>query len=202
MGAESLTRCPWCGEDPLYREYHDREWGAPLHDDHRLFEMLLLESFQAGLSWLTILRKRENFRAAFDGFDPVKVAAYGPDKIAVLMNDASIVRNRAKIKAVIKNAQVFLALQKEFGSFDRYLWAFVDHQPVQHAFRELSQIPAEDATARALSKDLKKRGMGFVGPTTMYAHMQSVGMVNDHLTGCFRHRELGGGKGKAKAGRG
>jgi len=195
---DSLVRCPWCGEDPLYCDYHDREWGVPLHDDRRLFEMLLLESFQAGLSWLTILRKRENFRAAFDGFDPVKVAAYGDGKIEDLMTDAGIVRNRAKIKAVINNALVFLELQKELGSFDRYLWGFVDHQPVQHAYRELSQIPAEDETSRAMSKDLKKRGMGFVGPTTMYAMMQSVGMVNDHLTGCFRHGQLTGGQAAAK----
>ncbi|MCF8041768.1 MAG: DNA-3-methyladenine glycosylase I [Desulfarculaceae bacterium] len=198
MGQASVARCPWCGEDPLYRDYHDREWGVPLHDDRRLFEMLLLESFQAGLSWLTILRKRENFRAAFDGFDPVKVAAYGDGKIEALMSDAGIVRNRAKIKAVINNAGVFLELQKEFGSFERYLWAFVGHHPVQHAYSELAQIPAEDETSRAMSKDLKKRGMGFVGPTTMYALMQSVGMVNDHLTGCFRYGQLTGGHATAK----
>lgn len=195
-----MVRCPWCGEDPLYREYHDREWGAPLHDDLRLFEMLLLESFQAGLSWLTILKKRENFRALFDGFDPIKVAAYGPAKIEALMAEAGIIRNRRKIEAAIKNARVFLALQHEFGSFDRYLWAFVDHRPVQHTYTTLSQIPAEDEISRTLSKDLKKRGMAFVGPTTMYAHMQSVGMVNDHLTGCFRHGQLQGGGTKAAKG--
>ncbi|MBU4564686.1 MAG: DNA-3-methyladenine glycosylase I [Desulfarculus sp.] len=198
MGQVFPVRCPWCGDDPLYQDYHDREWGVPLHDDRRLFEMLLLESFQAGLSWLTILRKRENFRAAFDGFDPAKVAAYGSGKIDALMSDAGIVRNRAKIKAVINNAGVFLDLQKEFGFFDRYLWSFVDHQPVQHAYIELAQIPAEDETSRAVSKDLKKRGMGFVGPTTMYALMQSVGMVNDHLTGCFRYGQLTGGQAAAK----
>ena len=198
MGQAAVARCPWCGEDPLYCDYHDHEWGVPLHDDRRLFEMLLLESFQAGLSWLTILRKRENFRAAFDGFDPVKVAAYGADKIEALMSDAGIIRNRRKIETAIKNAQVFLALQTEFGSFDHYFWKFVDHQPVWHAYRELSQIPTEDETSRNLSKDLKKRGMGFVGPTTVYAYMQSVGMVNDHLTGCFRHGQLIGGQAAAK----
>lgn len=185
-----MVRCPWCGADQLYREYHDREWGVPLHDDRRLFEMLLLESFQAGLSWLTILKKRENFRVAFDGFEPARVAAYGPDKIEALMHDVGIIRNRRKIEAAIKNARVFLALQKEFGSFDRYLWFFVDHQPVQHAYSELGEIPAQSDTSRAISRDMKKRGMGFVGPTTVYAYMQSVGMVNDHLTGCFRHGEV------------
>ncbi|MBU1275050.1 MAG: DNA-3-methyladenine glycosylase I [Proteobacteria bacterium] len=194
MDGASPARCPWCGGDELYRDYHDREWGVPLHDDQRLFEMLLLEGFQAGLSWLTILKKRENFRAAFDGFDPAKVAAYGSDKAEALMADQGIVRNRQKIEAAIKNAQVFLALQREFGSFDRYLWSYVNHQPVRHAYQDPVQVPAESETSQTLSKDLKKRGMGFVGPTTVYAYMQSVGMVNDHLTGCFRHGQLQGGK--------
>ena len=198
MGQAAVARCPWCGDDPLYRDYHDHEWGVPLHDDRRLFEMLLLEGFQAGLSWLTILKKRENFRAAFDGFDPVKVAAYGDGKIEALMADAGIVRNRAKIQAAVKNAKVFLALQKEFGSFDHYMWGWVDFQPVRHDYRELREIPAQDETSRALSKDLKKRGMAFVGPATVYAHMQSVGMVNDHLTGCFRHGQLTGGRAAAE----
>ncbi|MCB2194127.1 MAG: DNA-3-methyladenine glycosylase I [Deltaproteobacteria bacterium] len=189
-----MIRCPWCGEDPLYRDYHDREWGVPLHDDRRLFEMLLLESFQAGLSWLTILKKRENFRAAFDGFDPEKVAAYGTEKIEALMSDAGIIRNRRKIEAAVKNAKVYLELQKEFGSFDRYLWGWMNHQPRQHAFGDLSEIPAQDEISRAISKDLKKRGMAFVGPVTVYAHMQSVGMVNDHITECFRHGQLANGQ--------
>jgi DNA-3-methyladenine glycosylase I len=200
VAPDQPTRCPWCGDDPLYREYHDREWGAHLHDDQRLFEMLLLEGFIAGLSWLTILKKRENFRAAFDGFDPRKVAAYGPDKVAALMDDAGIIRNRRKIEAAIKNAQVVLDLQKEFGSFDRYLWGWVEGRPVQHACDELKDVPTQDETARALSKDLKKRGMGFVGPVTIYSYMQAVGLINDHLTGCYRYRELGGGRSRAAKG--
>jgi DNA-3-methyladenine glycosylase I len=185
-----VPRCPWAGDDPLYQDYHDREWGAPLHDERRHFEMLVLEGFQAGLSWLTILRKRENFRAAFDQFDPKKVAAYGPKKIETLMADAGIVRNRRKIEAAVKNARAFLAIQKEFGSFDRYLWSFVDHKPVQNSFRSIGEIPAESETSRAISLDLKKRGMSFVGPTIIYAHMQAIGMVNDHLVNCPRHAAL------------
>ena len=185
-----MTRCPWAQGDPLYQDYHDLEWGTPLHDEGRHFEMLILEGFQAGLSWLTILKKRENFRTAFDGFDPVKVAAYGPEKIAALMNDAGIVRNRRKIEAAIKNARVFLELQDEFGSFDHYIWAFVEHRQVQHSFREPSEVPAQDETSQRISRELKKRGMNFVGPTIIYAHMQAIGMVNDHLVSCFRHAEL------------
>jgi len=185
-----MPRCPWAGDDPLHQAYHDQEWGVPLHDERRHFEMLILEGFQAGLSWLTILKKRENFRAAFDNFDPNKVAAYGPDKIAALMNDAGIVRNRRKIEAAIKNARAFLAIQEEFGSFDEYIWSFVDHRPMQNSFRKPSQVPAETETSRAISRELKKRGMSFVGPTIIYAHMQAIGMVNDHLVSCPRHGEI------------
>ncbi|RJX33840.1 MAG: DNA-3-methyladenine glycosylase I [Desulfarculus sp.] len=185
-----MARCPWGEGDELYREYHDREWGVPVHDDRRHFEMLVLEGFQAGLSWLTVLKKRESFRAAFDNFAPAKVAAYGPAKIKALLADQDIVRNRRKIEAAVKNAKVFLAIQKEFGSFDHYIWAFVDHKPVQNSFRKLSEIPAQSEVSRAISKDLKKRGMNFVGPTIIYAHMQAIGMVNDHLVNCPRHREL------------
>ncbi|MCB2228940.1 MAG: DNA-3-methyladenine glycosylase I [Desulfarculaceae bacterium] len=185
-----MPRCPWAGDDPLYQDYHDHEWGVPLHHEQRHFEMLILEGFQAGLSWLTILKKRENFRAAFDGFDPNKVAAYGPEKIEALMQDAGIVRNRKKIEAAKANAKVFLAIQKEFDSFDHYIWSFVEHKPVQHAYKKLSDVPASDETSKAISKDLKRRGMNFVGPTIIYAHMQAIGMVNDHLVSCPRHGEL------------
>ncbi len=185
-----MPRCPWAGDDPLYQEYHDTEWGVPLHDERRHFEMLILEGFQAGLSWLTILKKRENFRAAFDNFDPVKVAAYGVDKVEALMNDAGIVRNRRKIEAAIKNARAFLAIQEGFGTFDEYIWSLVDHQPVQNSFSKASQVPAESETSRAISRELKKRGMSFVGPVIIYAHMQAIGMVNDHLVSCPRHGEI------------
>ncbi|MEW5911046.1 MAG: DNA-3-methyladenine glycosylase I [Thermodesulfobacteriota bacterium] len=193
-----MARCPWGEGDPLYQAYHDHEWGVPVHDDQRHFEMLVLEGFQAGLSWLIILRKRESFRAAFDNFAPAKVAAYGPAKIKALMADQDIVRNRRKIEAAVQNAKVFLAIQKEFGSFDHYIWGFVDHKPVQNSFRKLSEIPAQSEVSQAISKDLKKRGMNFVGPTIIYAHMQAIGMVNDHLLSCFRRKELGGAAGRGQ----
>lgn len=185
-------RCAWGTSDPLYMEYHDREWGVPIHDDDKLFEFLILEGMQAGLSWITILRKRENFRAAFDQFDAVKVASYGPEKIEALMADAGIIRNRAKLNAAVTNAQAFLRVQQEFGSFDTYMWQFVGGKPIQNRWTSLSELPAETAESRAMSKDLLKRGFKFVGPTIVYAHMQACGMVNDHLTTCFRHAELGG----------
>lgn len=185
-------RCAWGTSDPLYMEYHDREWGVPVHDDDKLFEFLILEGMQAGLSWITILRKRENFRAAFDQFDAVKVASYGPEKIEALMADAGIIRNRAKLNAAVTNAQAFLRVQQEFGSFDTYMWQFVGGKPIQNRWTSLSELPAETAESRAMSKDLLKRGFKFVGPTIVYAHMQACGMVNDHLTTCFRHAELGG----------
>jgi len=186
----ALTRCGWHGTDPLYVQYHDEEWGLPLHDEHRLFEMLILEGAQAGLSWITVLRKREAYRAAFDNFDPRKVAQYDAKKVAELLSNPGIIRNRAKVAAAIGNAQAFLAVQEEFGSFDSYIWQFVDGRPIQNQWETLRQIPAETAESHAMSKDLKKRGFRFVGPTICYAHMQATGMVNDHLVGCFRYRQV------------
>jgi len=183
------TRCAWAGDDPLYVRYHDREWGVPLHDDRRLFEFLVLEGAQAGLSWITILKKRENYRKAFDGFDPKKVAAFGENKIAALLADAGIVRNRLKISAAVRNALTFLEIQGEFGSFDAYLWRYVDGRPKQNRWKVLTEVPAETGESRALSKDLIRRGCSFVGPTICYAFMQAVGMVNDHLVSCFRYEE-------------
>lgn len=185
-----LARCPWSGTDPLYIAYHDSEWGVPVHDDRIHFEFLILEGAQAGLSWSTILKKREHYRRAFDGFDPARVAQYDEAMAAALMEDAGIVRNRLKIRAAIQNARCFLRIQAEFGSFDRYVWPYVGGRPIVNKWQSLSQIPAETAEARALSKDLKKRGFSFVGPTIMYAYMQAVGLVNDHLTTCFRFHEL------------
>ena len=185
-----IQRCLWCGDDPLYVAYHDQEWGVPLHDEQALFEFLILEGAQAGLSWISILRKRENYRAAFDGFDPARIARYDQRKVARLLNDAGIVRNRLKIAATIQNAKQFLALQDRFGSFDSYLWRFVDGQPVQNAWRSQDQLPAQTPLSSKLSKDLGQLGFKFVGPTICYSLMQAVGLVNDHLISCFRHREL------------
>jgi DNA-3-methyladenine glycosylase I len=184
------TRCAWAGDDPLYVRYHDREWGVPLHEDRRLFEFLVLEGAQAGLSWITILKKRENYRRAFEGFDHAKVAAFGDDKIAALLADPGIVRNRLKVTAAVRNARAFLDIQQEFGSFDAYLWRFVAGQPKQNRWKALTQIPAATRESRALSNDLIRRGCAFVGPTICYAFMQAVGMVNDHLVTCFRHNEI------------
>lgn len=183
-------RCQWSLGDPLYVAYHDEEWGVPLHDEHRLFEFLTLEGAQAGLSWLTILRKRENYRAAFDQFDPAIVARYDDEKFAALMANAGIVRNRLKIASTIQNAQAFLRVQAEFGSFDHYIWGFVNGQPIINHWQSLSEVPPETEISRAMSKDLLKRGFRFVGPTICYAFMQACGMVNDHTTDCFRHAEL------------
>lgn len=183
-------RCEWSGSDPLYVHYHDTEWGVPLHDDRALFEFLVLEGAQAGLSWLVILRKRKNYRKAFSGFDPVKVARYGDKQFTRLMNDAGIVRNRLKIQATIQNARAFLKVQDEFGSFDQYIWGFVNGKPIVNAWQSLKEIPAKTPLSETISKDLLKRGFRFVGPTIVYAHMQATGMVNDHLTHCFRYREL------------
>jgi DNA-3-methyladenine glycosylase I len=180
-------RCPWPGTDPLYIRYHDLEWGVPLHDDRRLFESLILDGAQAGLSWLTILKKRDNYRQAFDGFDPEIVAAYGPDKIESLMGDAGIVRNRRKIESAVINARACLRLCEAFGSLDAYLWRFVSGRPIQNAWKTMTEVPVTSPEAVAMSRDLKKRGFSFVGPTICYAFMQAAGMVNDHLTGCFRH---------------
>lgn len=186
------VRCGWHGADPLYIQYHDEEWGVPLHDERRLFEMLILEGAQAGLSWITVLRKREAYRKAFDNFDPRKVARYDAKKIAKLLADPGIIRNRAKVNAAVGNAQAFLAVQDEFGSFDTYIWQFVGGAPIQNKRKTLRDIPAETAESQAMSKDLKKRGFRFVGPTICYAHMQATGMVNDHLVGCFRYKQVSG----------
>jgi DNA-3-methyladenine glycosylase I len=185
-----LSRCGWHGDDPLYIDYHDTEWGLPTHDDARLFEMLLLEGAQAGLSWITILRKRESYRAAFDNFDPHKITTYGDAKIAELLANPGIIRNKLKVAAFISNAQRFLEVQAEFGTFSQYLWAFVDGQPMTNQFKTLREVPPETDISRAMSKDLKARGFKFVGPTICYAYMQSVGLVNDHLITCFRHAEV------------
>ncbi len=183
-------RCAWPGTDPLYLHYHDVEWGVPLHEDRRLFESLVLDGAQAGLSWLTILRKRDNYRRAFDGFDPRIVAAYGPAKIAALMADAGIVRNRLKIASAVANARACLRVCEAFGSLDAYLWRFVDGRPIQNAWRTPDQVPATSPEAATMSRDLKQRGFSFVGPTICYALMQAAGMVNDHLVGCFRHPQV------------
>jgi DNA-3-methyladenine glycosylase I len=183
-------RC-WSGVDDLMGAYHDTEWGVPLHDDDRLFEQLSLQGFQAGLSWKTVLRKREAFQRAFDGFDVARVAAYGKAKVHRLLKNANIIRNRAKIEATISNAKAFLVVAEEFGSFDAYIWGFVDGRPVQTNLRSFKEMPAETDLSRRIGKDLKARGFRFVGPTIVYAFMQAVGMVNDHLVGCPRHVALG-----------
>ena len=193
IGGVGMTkRCSWCGDDPLYVKYHDEEWGVPVWDDQKLFEFLILEGAQAGLSWLTILRKRENYRAAYDGFDPLKVAGYGEDKIKDLLANKGIIRNRRKIEGSIKNARCFMKIQEEFGSFAEYIWRFVDGKPRQNKRRSLREIPPQSPESEQLSKDLVKRGFKFAGPTIMYAHMQATGMVNDHVVDCFRYQELGG----------
>lgn len=188
-----LSRCPWCLSDPLYIAYHDREWGRPVHDDRKLFEMLILEGAQAGLSWITILRKRENYRKAFDGFDARKMSRYTGTKTRSLLKNSGIVRNRLKIESAVSNAKAFLNIQKEFGSFDDYIWKFVGGKPIVNRPRSMKQIPATTAASDAMSKDLKKRGFRFVGSTICYAFMQATGMVDDHLQKCFirarRHGE-------------
>lgn len=184
------TRCAWAGDDPLYVRYHDTEWGVPLHDDRHLFEFLVLEAAQAGLSWITILRKRENYRQAFDGFDPRRIAGYGNRTIEDLLANSGIVRNRRKIESAVRNARAYLDVQAEFGSFDAYLWGLVEGKPKINRWRSLSRVPAETKESRALAKDLLRRGFTFVGPTICYAFMQAVGMVNDHLVNCFRHAEI------------
>jgi len=186
-----LTRCTWVNiNDPLYIAYHDFEWGVPVHDDRLLFEYLILEGMQAGLSWSTILRKRENFRLAFDNFEPGIIAAYGDDKIEELMNNAGIIRNHRKILASIGNAQAFLAIQAEFGTFDAYIWQFIGGKPITNRWETISEIPAHTEDSDRLSKDLLLRGFKFVGSTIIYAHMQATGMVNDHTIDCFRHSEI------------
>jgi DNA-3-methyladenine glycosylase I len=190
---EAVRRCAWACRSAEERVYHDEEWGVPLHNDLKLFEFLVLEGAQAGLSWLTILKRRAHYRAAFDGFVPEIVAGYGEAKLAALLQDPGIIRNRLKIQAAVTNARAFLAVQAAFGSFDAYLWRFVDGKPIQNAWADYRFAPAQTRESQALSKDLGRRGFKFVGPTICYAHMQAVGMVNDHSTDCFRWRALGGG---------
>ena len=183
-------RCGWAKSDPLYTEYHDKEWGVPIHNDRKLFEMLMLEGAQAGLSWITILRKRENYRRAFGGFNPTKIANYDRRKIKSLLANDGIVRNKLKVEAAVANAKAFLHTQKEFGTFDKYIWRFVNGVPIQNAWKNLKHVPALAAESTAMSKDLKRRGFNFVGPTICYAFMQATGMVNDHISRCFRHSEV------------
>ncbi|WGH75000.1 DNA-3-methyladenine glycosylase I [Tenacibaculum tangerinum] len=183
-------RCFWVSDDPLYIEYHDTEWGVPVYDDDRLFEFLVLETFQAGLSWITVLKKRENFRKAFDNFDYKKIAKYTENKYEELLQDAGIIRNKLKIKATITNAQAFIKVQEEFGSFSTYIWSFTNGKPITNKFEKREEVPATTALSDAISKDLKKRGFKFVGSTVIYAHMQATGMVNDHTTDCFRYHEV------------
>ena len=182
---EEKIRCGWCGKDALYQKYHDEEWGKPVYEDDKIFEFLILESFQAGLSWITILRKRENFRKAFDDFDYQKIAQYSEDKVEALMQDAGIIRNRLKILATINNAQKFMEVQKEFGNFSQYIWGFVGGTPIVNAPKTLKEVPAITEISDALAKDLKKRGFKFMGSTVVYAHMQATGMVNDHIEDCW-----------------
>ncbi len=187
---EDKKRCDWCVGNPLYEAYHDLEWGVPLRDEQKLFEFLTLETFQAGLSWITVLKKREAFRAAFDDFDYSKIAAYSEAKIQTLLQNSKIIRNQLKIRAAVNNAQCFLELQESHGSFAAYIWRFVDHKPLQNKYQNLREVPATTPLATTISKDLKKKGFRFVGPTVLYAHMQATGMVNDHLVTCFRYQEV------------
>ncbi|MFH4966805.1 DNA-3-methyladenine glycosylase I [Gaetbulibacter sp. M240] len=190
MKTTSKHKCGWCLGDPLYEAYHDTEWGVPVYDDDTLFEFLTLETFQAGLSWITILRKRENFRNAFDDFDYKKIAGYSQEKIDTLLKNAGIIRNKLKIKATVTNAQAFIKVQKEFGSFSHYIWGFVDGKPIKNKLDHHKNIPANTSLSDTISADLKKRGFKFVGSTVVYAHMQATGMVNDHEVDCFRYHEI------------
>jgi len=187
---KSIARCSWCGEDPLYIKYHDTEWGVPLREEQKLFEFLILETFQSGLSWITILRKRENFRKAMDNFNYKKIALYDEDKITELLEDNGIIRNKLKVRATISNAIAFMEIQTEFGSFSKYIWGFVNNVPIQNNNKSMSDVKATTYISEKISKDLKKRGFKFVGPTVIYAYMQATGMVNDHIIDCFRHQEV------------
>ena len=187
---DNKIRCPWPANDPLYIKYHDKEWGVPVHNDKKLFEFLLLEGFQAGLSWRTILYKRQNFRKAFDNFDFNKVAKYDKRKINSLMKDSGIIRNQLKINSAVSNAKAFIAVRKEFGTFDKYIWGFVNGKPIKNKFKSLKELPARTELSDSISKELKQRGFNFVGSTIIYAHMQATGMVNDHLMECFRYKEI------------
>ena len=184
------TRCSWCGNDPLYMKYHDTEWGVPVYDDDKLFEFLILETFQAGLSWITVLRKRDNFRKAFDNFNYKIIANYNETKFEELLQDAGIIRNKLKIKATISNAIAFMEVQKEFGSFSNYIWKFTAGKPIKNSWKDLKSLPATTELSDIISKDLKKRGFKFVGSTVLYAHMQATGMINDHIKDCFRYHEV------------
>jgi len=188
--SREVVRCKWCENDPLYIEYHDTEWGVPIYNDQKIFESLLLETFQAGLSWITILRRKESFRRTFDSFDYKIIANYSDEKLEALRNDAGIIRNKLKIKAAKTNAIAFIKVQKEFGKFSKYLWEFVDGNPIKNEFRKLRDLPAHTQLSDKISADLKSRGFKFVGSTIVYAHMQSMGMVNDHTTNCFRYNEV------------
>jgi DNA-3-methyladenine glycosylase I len=192
MVAVEIKRCWWCGDDELYQQYHDLEWGVPVHDERGLFEFLCLEGAQAGLSWVTILRKRENYRCVFDNFDAEKIAGYGDAKIAELLQDPGIVRNKLKVNGFVKNARAYLELREQGQTLDQYLWNYVDGRPLQNNCKSIKQVPATSAISDAMAKDLKKRGFTFVGSTICYAFMQAAGLVNDHVSDCFRHRELGG----------
>ncbi len=187
-----IVRCGWCEGDALYEAYHDKEWGVPLYDDAGIFEFLILETFQAGLSWITILKKRENFRAALDGFDYKRISTYSDEKVEELLQDKGIIRNKLKILATVSNARAFLQIQEEFGSFSNFIWGYVKGSPIQNKVEDYKKAPATTAVSDKLSKDLKNRGFKFVGSTVMYAHMQATGMVNDHQVNCFRHREVAG----------
>ncbi|MEJ1365968.1 MAG: DNA-3-methyladenine glycosylase I [Candidatus Sedimenticola sp. (ex Thyasira tokunagai)] len=190
MCSANLNRCSWAGDDPLYQRYHDQEWGVPCRDDGTLFEFLILEGAQAGLAWITILRKRENYRAAFDHFDAEKIAGYSQQKIDALLADPGIVRNRLKVKSAVTNAQLFLEIQAKYGSFADFIWQFVEGVPIQNSWRKMNQVPVTTDASDAMSKELKRLGFKFVGSTICYAYMQATGMVNDHLTSCFRHSEV------------
>jgi len=183
-------RCEWCGTEPIYVDYHDKEWGVPVHDDRLHFEMIILDGAQAGLSWITILKRRDGYRKAFDNFDVNKVSRYTDKKIEKLLLDPGIIRNRLKVNSAVKNAKTFLKIQKEFGSFDEYIWQFVNKKTIQNKWKQMSDLPAKTAESDAMSKDLKKRGFSFVGSTICYAYMQAAGMVNDHIVNCHRHKEL------------
>lgn len=185
-----MKRCPWCEKDEMYIKYHDEEWGVPVHEDNKHFELLILEAAQAGLSWLTILRKRENYRKAYDNFDPVKVAKYDEEKINELINNPGIIRNRRKIEASVNNAQRFLEIQREFGSFSNYLWGFVNNETIKNEWDDISQVPANTNLSSKISKDLKKRGFRFVGSTIIYSYLQAAGLVNDHIKDCFRYNDI------------
>ncbi|KZL90333.1 DNA-3-methyladenine glycosylase I [Clostridium magnum] len=185
-----MERCPWCGTDPIYVKYHDEEWGTPIHNDLKHFEFLVLESAQAGLSWITVLKKRSNYKSAYDDFDPIKVAAYSEEKISELLRNAGIIRNRRKIEASINNAKMFLNIQREFGSFDNYIWKFVNYKPLVNKWKDISEVPATSNLSDEISKDLKKRGFKFVGSTIIYSYLQATGLINDHIVTCFRYDDL------------